>query len=389
MPLPLEQEIRTRIRATGPIPFRDYMEVALYHPQHGYYTAGDPPMGRGGDFITAPEISPFFGRVIGRQLTEMWEQMDRPDRFDIIEFGPGRGLLARAVLDALAASPLAGCLIYHLVEISSNLRAHQREALAGLPLAVYTDPSKATPGSYGWSAADTLPTGLTGVVFSNEFLDALPVHRLVIKDGRPWELYVAESEKRDRPFCWHYGPLSDPRLNDWIAGHIKGQGVPLEEGQVFEINLAAADWLQTIDHRLERAFVLTIDYGHPVERLYSPERQAGTLICYRRHQADADPLEDAGEKDMTAHVDFTSLQTIASALGWNNLGLTNQMWFLIHWLRPDDMRTGPSMTAEDFRRHQAMKKLLMPGGMGEIFKVLIQSKGLPPLPLTGLNGPSR
>ncbi|ABZ83049.1 conserved hypothetical protein [Heliomicrobium modesticaldum Ice1] len=389
MSSPLQQAIGDRIRAEGPIPFRDYMELALYHPRHGYYTAGDPPMGRRGDFITAPEISPLFGRVIGRQLTEMWEHLKRPDRFDIIEFGPGRGLLAKAVLEALTAGPLADRLVYHLVEISPTLRAHQRESLAGLPLTVYPDPAEAIPGSYGWSAAKALPCGLTGVVLSNEFLDALPVHRLIHKDGRPWELYVAKGTAHAGPFCWHYGPLSDPCLEDWIARHITGKGVTLEEGQLFEVNLAAADWMKAVDRLLTRGFVLTVDYGHPVEKLYSPERYEGTLVCYRRHRADADPLEDVGEKDMTAHLDFTSLQSVASELGWQNLGLISQMWFLAHWLRPEDLLTGPAMTVEDFRRHQALKKVLLPGGMGEIFKVLIQSKGLPPLPLTGLGATNR
>ncbi|MBC9782982.1 SAM-dependent methyltransferase [Heliobacterium chlorum] len=382
---PLQQEIFSTIEKEGAIPFRDFMYLALYHHQYGYYTSGEPPMGPAGDFITSPEISPFFGRLIARQLEEMWEKLERPAPFHIVEFGPGRGFLAHAILEALSSQPLKESLLYHLVEISPALRQQQRDRLSSLPYPIYEAPSRAMAGSYGWSTPEELPKGVCGCVLTNEFLDALPVHRLQWTEGRFVELYVTNSSDGDEPFQWQKGPLSDPRLLSWVDQHISGENIVLDEGQVVDVNMAATDWLSAVDGLLQQGFILTIDYGHQAPELYDNVRMDGTLMCYHQHRADPDPLSEAGEKDMTAHLDFSALQKVGTELGWHNLGLTNQMWFLSGLLRPDDFATTSEMTVQEFRQRQALKKLLMPGGMGEIFKVLIQSKGVYTDSLLGLH----
>ncbi|KAB2952557.1 SAM-dependent methyltransferase [Heliorestis acidaminivorans] len=380
--LELQQHLKNIITTEGSMTFRDFMELTLYHPDYGYYTAERSPLGPEGDFITSPEVSPLFGQLLARQIEEMWRHLDCPTPFSIIELGPGRGLMAHSILTALASTDLSNHLIYHLIEVSPQRRLEQKALLSELSTySSYEDPAGMERGTYGWITAEQLPNKLQGLVLSNEFFDALPVHRLVYKDGKLQELYVA---LHDDNFAWQSGPISTTVVTDWADKHIWQRHITLEEGQIIEINPTMEDWVSFIDDHLQRGFVLTIDYGHPAEVLYHPSRFEGTLMTYYRHQANNDPFTHIGLKDLTTHIDFTALSTLGEERLWQTLGLTNQMWFLISLLDPEEIKPKATMTVADFRRQQQLKKLIQPLGMGETFRIMIQSKGLKALHLLGL-----
>ncbi|TCP67252.1 class I SAM-dependent methyltransferase [Heliophilum fasciatum] len=382
---PLTAIVAAQIRENGALPFHDFMEQALYHPQYGYYTTSTNPIGLQGDFFTSPEVGPVFGELLARQIHDFWQQAGQPPVFHVIECGPGRGSLAASLLMGIDAFPqLAQAVIYHLIEISPRLRQVQQSTLASVSnFRAYESAQTAIGGTYGWSTLEELPGRLTGCVLTNEFFDALPCHRLILHEGQLAELYVTDQESPPG-FAWQRGPLSRPDLADWYQKHLVAQHVQLEEGQIAEIHPAMEDYLHAFDRILAQGFILTIDYGHPATLLYGASHYQGTLMCYHRHRADSDPLTSLGQKDITAHIDFTALQTLGHALGWQNLGLTNQMWLLINLLEPADMAVKPDMNLDDFNRHQTLKKIIAPGGMGETFRVLIQSKGLAPAQLKGL-----
>ncbi|QGG49331.1 class I SAM-dependent methyltransferase [Heliorestis convoluta] len=377
----LQEYLKAQMK-NGPITFRDFMDITLYHRDFGYYTADRSPLGREGDFITSPEVSPLFGQLLARQIEEMWRLLRCPSPFSIVELGPGRGVMAHSILEALQSSELAEHLIYHLVEVSAQRKEEQQKRLSELiAYKSYDLPVSASKGSYGWSKPDQLPENIEGLFLSNEFFDALPVHRLVQRESGLQELYVTSQKDT---FAWQEGALSQESLASWVDQHISQRGIALEEGQIIEINPSIGDWLTWIDRHLHCGFLLTIDYGHPAEVLYHPSRREGTLMTYFQHQANSNPFEEVGLKDLTTHVDFTALHTLGQERGWRTVGLTNQMWFLISLLDPEEMKPRATMTVDDFRRQQQLKKLIQPWGMGETFRILIQTKAVTVQELLGL-----
>jgi SAM-dependent MidA family methyltransferase len=322
------------------------MALALYHPEHGYYSRR--PGAR--DYRTSPEVGPAFGRLIARALAEWWGRLGEPRPYHVVELGGASGKLARAILDGAAADApaLADAISYHLVEVQAV------EPLAGVSL---------------HRSTAELGSGLVGCVLSNELFDALPVHRVTVRDGRLVELGVVWNGER---FAWSDGPASTPRL----AAQLDREGVRLVEGQVAEICLAALDQLAEVARVLGRGHVLTIDYGHEAADQYSPERSAGTLMCYYRHAATDDPLVRLGEQDITAHVDFTALRLAGEALGLATVEQTTQRDFLLaRGLRPlrDSLLERETRFSRRLAIDQSFGELIEPRGLGG-FRVLVQAR---------------
>jgi SAM-dependent MidA family methyltransferase len=361
----LRAHIRAEIAAAGPITFARFMELALLHPEHGYY-ATRPAIGRGGDFVTAPELHAAFGACLARQAAEVWRALGRPSPFTLLEWGAGTGVLARDVLLAAAHDPDgAAALDYVIHEISPALIAQQRATLEAAGLTAR------------WTDA---PAPATGLVLANEVLDALPVHRLTVVAGQVRELLV---DWRDGDFVEVAGPLSTPALAEYLTdGEIR-----LAEGQVAEINLAALDWLAGVAGSLERGAILVIDYGDTTTDLYAPRRHRGTLLCYWRQTVNEEPFRRVGQQDMTAHVDFGGLMRRAARLGLHVAGYTSQGAFLTSLGLGDILlEIQQRLPAADYvRQRQAIADLIRPDRLGR-FKVLLLTRDLPPdLPLAGLS----
>jgi len=365
--------LQDEIARSGPIPFVRFMAQALYHPEHGYYTAGDAQIGPSGDYYTSPSVHALFGELIARQLLQMVAVLGpaddpvAPDPITLVEMGAGRGTLCRDILRSVRqASPAAfSRLQYVIVEKSPRLMQRQQAALSDWPVR--------------W--ADRIPRGITGVVLSNELIDAFPVHRLRVDAGRLQEMWVDWREDGFQP-VW-MAP-SSPQL----LPHLQQLGVSLDRPMEMEVNLQALDWMREVAAALTQGFVLTIDYGHPAAVLYDGRRPRGTFLCYDHHTVNEAPFERIGMQDMTAHVDFTSLAQAGQATGLSLLGFTDQTHFLMGLgiaQRMEEAAAEMETSAEARRTFLAMRHLMAPDGMGSVFKVLIQGKGVQSdLPLDGL-----
>jgi SAM-dependent MidA family methyltransferase len=367
---PLVEELRSRIDREGPLSFRDLMQAALYHPRWGYYRTSAAVTSRGGDYVTSPEVHPVFGALIGRQLHEMWDVMSRPPRFDVVEQGAGRGLLARDILAWAARTEpeFAGALTYTIVEPSPPLREAQRATLddAGIDLE-----------SIIW--VDDLPPSIEGCVLSNELLDAFPVHRIVRRGDDLLEVFVAHDGTR---FFDDLRLISNPDLQAYFdaLGFLPGNGC------YAEVNLEAPRWIAQVARSLWRGYVLTFDYGYEAPALYAPWRRDGTLLCFYKQSASSDPYQRIGKQDMTASVDFTTLERVGEEAGLQTLGDTSQADFLVRLGIGDGVasvaRERPEEIAEYFARRNVVLDLIDPGRLGRV-RALLQGKGVPDAPLTG------
>jgi SAM-dependent MidA family methyltransferase len=364
--------IAAEIIGAGPIPFVRFMELALYHPQFGYYMRrpdreNDERIGWSGDFYTSSDVHPILGRALAAQARQMDELLGSPTPFTIVEVGAGKGILARDCLEAIQAhDDFASRVRYVLIERSPAMRELQRRNLG---------PWLSKTGLVTWiEDLDGLASeSVTGLFFSNELIDAFPVHRIQVKAGRTEELCV---DYKDGCFVGCLKPLSTASL----AQYLQQLNVTWSEGYRTEVNLLAMDWMEQVARRLNCGFVLTIDYGHTAQDLYGTERKEGTFLCYFQQRTNDDPFIRVGEQDMTAHVDFSSLAAVGEAHGLCVTGYTNQMSFLmglgveemIEKLKPDSPAFGAAI------------HLLQPDGMGSTFKVLVQHKGISRPELDGL-----
>jgi SAM-dependent MidA family methyltransferase len=368
----LVAEIRARLEREGRITFRDFMEMALYHPLHGYYRSPREKMGRAGDYLTSPEVHPLFGHMVGRQVAEMWEVMGSPARFDLLEMGAGNGLLARDVLFwARRLQPsFFDALAYRIVETSAALAERQRYTLDALGL---------PEGKATWEPGEVASGSVSGCVLSNELVDSFPVHRVAVEEGELREVYVVWREGR---FDDELGPPSTPEL----GAYFQRLGLLPGEGCHAEVNLAALDWMRRVAAALARGFVLTFDYGHEAAELYAPWRRDGTLLCFYRHNPSSDPYARTGRQDMTAHVDFTSLVEEGRRHGLEPLGITTQARFLAALGLGEALARPPGaeMPLEEYyARRRAVTELLDTAGLGRI-RALVQAKGVGPCALRGL-----
>jgi SAM-dependent MidA family methyltransferase len=362
----LVELLRAEIAGQGRITFARFMQQALAHPEHGYYTSGVARPGFDGDFLTAPETSPLFGHALARQIIECWERLERPAAFTVREAGAGVGTLAREVIAGVQRErpEMLATLRYEVSDVSS---IRVQEAVANI----------ATVGAcVPVSSAGDEP--IVGVLLANELLDALPVHRLVFEDGELHEIYVIWGQGW---FADEVGPLSDARLAQPLAD------LPLSDGQRLEVSPAAWEWAIGLGRQIERGYAIVIDYGYPAAELYAPARMEGTLKSYSQHEVAVAPYRRVGRQDLTAHVDFTAVSRAAQAGGMTELGLTTQAYFFaglgIEELLLDVQRTATDAQAYIAAR-EAVLHLLDPRGLGR-FRVLVLGKSVPATPpLRGL-----
>lgn len=358
---PLAALLLQQAQAAAGISFADFMAQALYHPQHGYYMAARDRIGKAGDFFTSSSVNALFGRLVARQLVQMSELLSA-ETFQIVEQGAGEGHLALDVLDALAeeAPELYARSTYTLIEVSQDNRQRQAKNLS------------AHAGRVAWSHEESWSI-TSGCFLSNELVDAFPVHVVEKHAGVLQEVYVTS---RKDAFVEELRVSTDPRL----ASYFDWLGCGPIEGNRAEVNLAALDWMRLVGQRVTQGFVLTIDYGYPAKELYAPHRRAGTLMCYHRHQADDNPYDRVGEKDITAHVDFTALQKAGSEAGLQTLFFSEQYRFLLGLGFFEELvRLEAAAVDEKEARalRLSLKNLIMPeAGMGETFKVLVQGKNV-------------
>jgi SAM-dependent MidA family methyltransferase len=348
----LTEFIRADIAANGGwIPFVRYMELALYAPGLGYYTAGARKFGEAGDFITAPELSPLFGRTLARQAAEIIES-SAPH---ILELGAGSGKLA---VDMLTELERLGSLpdSYSILEVSADLRERQQERLRGsLPHLL---------GRVRW--LDALPEKFSGAIIANEVLDALPVHVLHWRDTAISERGVSLGE---HGFVWEERPIGAAALLD------AAEQINVPDDYVSEICLAARGLVNSLAQRLEQGAMLFIDYGFGVREFYHPQRSAGTLMCHYRHHAHDDPFFLPGLQDITAHVNFTDIAECGIDAGLELMGYTTQAFFLLNCgitellknVSPENLRDYLPLSAQ-------LQKLTSPAEMGELFKVIALGK---------------
>jgi SAM-dependent MidA family methyltransferase len=365
----LVEALARRIRRWGPITFRDYMEICLYHPRYGYYAAPRPPMGHGGDYLTSPELGPVFPVLLGRQLHQMWEVMGCPHPFQVVEVGGGTGALARGILAwARRHRPLFyRALRYIVVERSPYLRGLARRTLVA--------------AGFGGRASfprDLPPASVVGCILANEVVDAFPAHRVYRQGEELLEVYVGWDGRALRE---ELGPLSTPD----IAAYFRRLGLLPGEGCYAEVNLEAPSFMRWVGQRLSRGFALIIDYGYEAPELYAPWRRDGTLMCFYRHRPSPSPYLRPGAQDMTAHVDFTTLMEAGQEVGLRPLGLTDQAHFLAR-LGIEDALRAPGLDPEEFlARRRAISELMDPAGLGRL-RVLVLEKGVGPCRLQGLHG---
>jgi SAM-dependent MidA family methyltransferase len=348
----LAQHIRAAIGAAGgAIPFARYMQLALYAPGLGYYSAGARKFGAAGDFITAPELSPLFSRCLARQCAEVLEEIGGGS---LLELGAGSGVMAADILlelQALDRLPEE----YLILEVSAELRERQRQTLA----------AKATALASRVRWLDALPERFTGVILGNEVLDALPVERFRKRDGGFDEYCVRVDGEA---FVWGTRPAGE-QLAATLAAFETTLPHPLGDGYVSEICLGLMPLISSLADSLQRGALLLLDYGYPRNAYYHPERAMGTLMCHYRQRAHDDPFLYPGLQDITAHVDFTAVAEAGTSSGLELAGYTTQAHLL--------MALGVAgLAGTDIRATQQVKLLTLPEEMGERFKAIGFSRGL-------------
>ncbi len=363
-------DLRAEMAATGgALSFARFMELALYAPGLGYYCAGTRKFGAGGDFITAPELSPLFSRCLAHQCREILEALGGGA---ILELGAGTGIMAADLLQELRtlnALPKQ----YAILELSGDLRERQRQTLA--------EQVPELLERVVW--LDTLPaSGFRGVILGNEVLDALPVERFHITAQGPRRLLVVDTEAG---LDWMEG-AEDPAVTAMVAQIEAEIGGQLPEGYTSEYVPQFQEWLTAVAEPLTAGALLFIDYGYPRRDYYHPERSTGTLLCHYRHRAHDDPLILPGLQDITASVDFTAVADAALAVGLEVAGYTTQSYFLLGCglmeLLAEEIPPNPAHSIRYLEQARQVKLLTLPGEMGDRFQALALTRNLA-IPLRG------
>ena len=386
--IPLREKIEQEIRTRGPIPFSRYMELCLYDPEQGYYSRNAEKFGKSGDFYTSSDVHAVFGRLMARQFEEMWRMLGSPEKIDVVELGPGRGLFAQDVLDWSEKKfpDFFRALRYILVESSPVLRARIEVTLAR-----HFDSARAKFGSAGesfwvaqrFSAANdphltalALAPEVPTIIFANEFFDALPAEILS-------SLGSLRVGTRDGRFVETWAPASPEEL-EFLDRH----SIHPEEDERVEAPLIAQQYMESIAARLNRGFLIAIDYGYTrAEQLAG--RHRGTLKAIRQHSVSANPYEAPGEQDITADVNFTALAAAAEVQGMQTQKLITQSQFLMgigEATQFADAFEDCRLPQERAKVALQLKHLVTPAGMGESFQVLVASKGVEGEKVVGLAG---
>jgi SAM-dependent MidA family methyltransferase len=356
----LEAVIRDRIARHGPLTFRDFMALALSDPAHGYYTTTSQRIGRAGDFYTSSSIAGHFGTLLAGQIEAIWQALGQPADFTVVECGAGTGDLAADILTALGtdAPDIMHHLRYVIDERSPAMRAAQAARLAAFPEQVR------------WQTLDELSgTPITGLIFSNELVDALPVHMLTCRRGQYLEGLVSVSQGQLH-LIWE-----TPTLPREFSAYLALGEIRLAEDEQCEVALDALDWLTRAAAALARGYLITIDYGDTGSHLSG--RPTGTIRSFTRHRVSEDLLANPGQQDLTADVNFSALVNHGVRQGLRCVQLTRQADYLIQLGLLDRLAaaTRPEDGREALRERLALKHFLVPGGFGDRFKVLVQARG--------------
>ena len=352
--------IRT-IANKGPITFSEYMDIALYYPQLGYYTSSGDKIGKSGDYYTTPYFTTIFGELIAKQLEEMWLLLDKAP-FTIVEYGAGTGVLCRDILNYLKKNEdLYNNLTYCIIEKSEEMREKERQIV--------------DDKVYWYDSIKDIPK-FTGCILSNELLDNFPVH-LVVMDDELMEVYVDYDDK----FVEVLKPSSPDLLN-----YFTELGVTLPKGYRTEVNLQALQWIGELGEALDKGFVLTVDYGFSAAEFYKPQRSSGSIICYYKHEVNENVYDKIGEQDITAHVNFSALVHWGIKNSLECTGFTNQANFmrmlgLVNHLKEME-ENGTFNPAIQGQTVMLAYTLML--DMGSKFKVLVQHKGIQKPLLSGL-----
>lgn len=364
----LTAAICKEIAASGSIPFRRYMELALYAPGLGYYSAGLTKLGAKGDFVTAPEISPLFSRTLALQCEQILKTVENAD---ILEFGAGNGVMAA---DLLLELEHRQCLPqhYYILEVSADLRQRQQTLL-----------KQRLPQFYSriqW--LDQLPAKpFNGIILANEVLDAMPIQRLQLTSQQLNEYHVSYGNDQ---FIWQLQPIKQPELSKIIADY---NIELLHDYYDVEINPLLPHWIQSLSKCLAQGAVFIIDYGFPRHEYYHPDRYQGTLMCHYQQRSHMNPLILTGLQDITAHVDFTAVAEAAIKNDFKVAGFTNQAAFLLSLglLNLAELQLHTSDERQRLLINQQIQKLTSPAEMGELFKVMALTKNLASIQLLGFS----
>ncbi len=336
--------------------------------QHGYYASSESRISEGGDFLTSPHLADDFGEMLAVQLYQMWQIVGLPQVFSIVEMGAGQGLLAAQILDysSRVYPEFFRSIDYLIIEISPAMISAQQARLKDLPVR--------------WCDWDEIiDRSILGCFLSNELIDALPVHQVIVSEDKLQEVYVTIDGADRNVFTEKIDDLSTGRLEQyWQLNNINLLGGKYSEDYRTEVNLAALGWLEKVSKKLQRGYIISIDYGYTADRYYNPIRSQGTLQCYYQHAYHNDPYINIGNQDLTAHVDFTAVQNQGELLGLHTIRFIQQGMFLMA-LGLGERIAAISNSNGDLpsllRRRQNLHQLIDPMGLGK-FGVLIQSQGL-------------
>lgn len=343
----LSNIIRKKIADSGPISFAEFMSLALYYPGFGYYSAGMAKLGRDGDFITAPELSPLFSFTLANYVASVLPTLNKKNLF---EFGAGSGKMAAAILLRLEE---LNCLpeYYYILDLSADLRERQASTIKALCPQLLS--------RVVW--LDKLPTHFTGIILANEVLDAMPVHIFHWHDKTLYERYI---DWQNEQFWWIDKLPTTMALRAYLQSYL----FDLPPSYISEANLAANEWVKALADCMESGEILLIDYGFTDPEFYHPQRNTGTLMCHYQHRAHSDPLLWPGLQDITTHVNFSQIGKAAVAAGFTVEEYDSQANFLVKYgllelAQHDDI-------VDQYQAAQALKQLLLPTEMGELFKVM-------------------
>jgi SAM-dependent MidA family methyltransferase len=356
----LAEQLRERINRDGPITFREWMQVALYDEVAGYYRSRPQIWGREGDYRTSPERSELFAATFARYFAGLYEQLGKPRSFALVEMGGGAGHFAFGVLQTLQTyfPQLFAATRYVFDEISISAETVARQRLKQFAECVE------------FARLDDVEID-PGIVFSNELVDAFPVHRVTLSDGKLGEFYVTLDV--DGQFAWKVGPPS----NDQLAEYLRRHEIRLREGQVVEVNLEIEAWLAKVAAKLRRGYLITVDYGAEGVELYSsPERAQGTLRAFQRHAFIENVLAEPGNTDLTSTINWTAVRTAGAALGLETVSFARQDQFLLSagLLDQLELQLANLSEAEKIRLSTAAREMILPNGMAASFQVLVQKK---------------
>ncbi|MFQ5455023.1 MAG: class I SAM-dependent methyltransferase [Nitrospirota bacterium] len=364
----LIKKIKERIKRRGKITFAEFMDMAIYYPDLGYYTSSPDRIGWEGDYYTSADLHPVFGRLIGKQILQMaaLSLLNEEKEFFIVEVGGGKGILCNDILNYLKEKEgdFYRRIRYILIDKSPLMKERQERLL-----------KTCHEDRIEWKEKiKDIQTqkGITGCILSNELIDAFPVHIIVIKGGGLKEVYVDLKGENLAEI------LDEPSTNE-LSLYLKRLNISLNKGYRTEINLNSIKWIRETGNILRRGFVITIDYGYPANELYAPHRSEGTLLCYYRHKVNSNPYARIGEQDITSHIDFTSIARAGKEEGLEVTGFTDQMHFLMGLRIDEEIKN--NMPMDKLAR---IKSLITPSGSGKTFKILIQHKGTRNLKLDGL-----